>query len=141
MKKPVKDKIFNNTFDTTEVSSTPISFNKDSLMSDETVDQQVDRAMVEERIEQAVGRCDWAVEMLGRENAAKTVTKAEANSLFKFLFDEVGGHSVEVFAYMEREMDLDPSRLYDNLSNSIKTELHEELRRRGYLKGQRNVMP
>ncbi len=139
--KKKRDKIFDNTYETADINTAPISFNNENLAADETVDEQVDRSMVEERMEQAVERCDWAVEILGRQDAAKTVTKQELNSVFKFIFDAVGGHSVEVFAWMEREMDLEPSRFYDALSNSIKTELHDELKRRGYLKGNRWMLP
>jgi hypothetical protein len=139
--KKKRDKIFDNTYDTAEISTTPISFSKDALTAEATVDEQVDSSMIEQRMEQAVERCDWAVEILGRADAPKTVTKQELNSVFKFIFEAIGGHSVEVFSWMEKEMDLDPSRFYDALSNSIKTELIEELRKRGYLKGNRWMLP
>lgn len=129
-----RDKIFNNSFDSAEMNTAPISFSRDSVMVEERTDEKVDREMIEAKMRDALTRCDWAVEMMTRDNAAKTVNKQEFNSLFKFLFEEAGGHSVEVFAFIETEMDLDPSKLYDLLSNSIKTELHAELRRRGYLR-------
>lgn len=129
-----RDKIFNNSFDTTEMNTVPISFSRDSVMVEERTDEKVDRETIERKMRDELARCDWAVEMMSRENAVKSVTKPEFNSLFKFLFEAAGGHSVEVFSFMETEMDLDASKLYDLLSNSIKTELHAELRRRGYLR-------
>lgn len=130
-----KDKIFDNTYNSSEGFNTqPISFSKDSVYSEERLDDAVDRDMVMDRIAEVVDGCDWAVEVLDRDDAQKRVTKREANDVFKFIHERTGGqNSVEVFDYMSSRMDFDTPKLYDYMSNSVKEELHAELRRRGFL--------
>lgn len=137
-----RDKIFDNNYDSAEFNTTPISFSRENLSSDDQIDSQVDRVMVQADIEEIVVGCGWAEEMLAREHPLKTVSKKEINSLFKFIFDRIGERgSVEVYDYMCSAMDIEPSKFYDMLSNSAKEELIKELRLRGFLLGNTGVLP
>ena len=141
-KKRGRDKIFDNNYDSAEVNTMPISFSREDLSTEDRIDEQVDRSMVRDDIQKIVEGCDWAEEMLGREQPLKTVSKKEMNSLFKFIFDRIGERgSVEVFDYMCSAMDIESNKFYDMLSNSVKSELIVELRRRGFLQGNIGILP
>lgn len=130
-----EDKIFNNNYESTELDTTPISFNIDGDGGG-AVEEDIEYRMAYEVISKFLDRSEYSELNLPDENGSfKKLNKMQINEVYSFVLANFGSFpKVQIFSIVQDYFDVNSNKFYDSLSNTFKKELIEELRNSGSLK-------
>lgn len=132
-----RDKIFQNTYDETEIDTSEISFNVDPSYQPKSYEYTLDEKMVLEKIENLIDQNIKFNKFRSPdlEGNYKKMNKVDINDVYSYVTTNLPNEpKIEIFSIVSSIFDINPDKFYEALSNSFKTQLINELKSRGYLK-------
>jgi len=138
----IRDKIFDNQFEQTELDTTEKSFQIDSSAIEKTLDEKIDEQMIYAKIKNLLTG-DPKYNRYNIQNADGTfpkLNKSDINDIYRHVLESIPGVPIiEVFSVITTIYEISPEKFYESLSNTFKTGLINELRRRGYLQKRKSL--
>ena len=136
-----RDKIFDNDFENTELDTTE-KFAIDSNFVEKTFDEKIDESMFYADVTEFIKsnhRLNTLNSALPTGGFPK-INKSEINEIYRCITEKLTHvPKIEVFSIVTSIYDISPDKFYESLSNTFKTELITELKRRGYLKNHKSL--
>jgi len=136
-----RDKIFDNDFENTELDTTE-KFSIDSNFVEKTFDEKIDESMFYADVTEFIksnNRLNTLNSALPTGGFPK-INKSEINEIYRCITEKLTHvPKIEVFSIVTSIYDISPDKFYESLSNTFKTELITELKRRGYLKNHKSL--
>lgn len=134
---PKRDKIFQNTYDETEIDTSDISFKVDPTHQPKSYEYTLDEKMVLIKVEEVLDR-EFRFNKFrlpDNEGNYKKMNKSDINDVYSYVTTNLPTEpKIEIFSIISSIFDINADKFYESLSNSFKTELINELKGRGYLK-------
>jgi len=134
---PKRDKIFQNTYDETEVDTSDISFKVDPAHQPKSYEYTLDEKMILIKVEELLSnetRYD-KFRKPDEEGNYKKMNKSDINDVYSYVITGLSTEpKIEIFSILSSIFDINADKFYESLSNSFKTQLITELKGRGYLK-------
>jgi hypothetical protein len=138
----LRDKIFDNEFENTELDTTQKNFSIDSNFTEKTLDEKIDETMFYSDVTEFIKsnhRLNTLNSALPSGDFPK-INKSEINEIYRCITEELPYiPKIEVFSIVTSIYDISADKFYESLSNTFKTELITELKRRGYLKNHKSL--
>lgn len=138
----VRDKIFDNQFEQTELDTTEKSFQIDSSFVEKTLDEKIDEQLIDTKIKGLLLN-DPRFNRYNIRNEDGTfpkINKSDINDIYRHVIESIPGIPIiEAFSVITSIYDISPEKFYDSLSNMFKTDLITELKKRGYLKNRKSL--
>ena len=138
----IRDKIFDNQFEQTELDTTEKSFQLDSSFAEKTLDEKIDEQMIDEKIKHILltnPRYN-RFNIMNEDGSFPKINKSDINEIYRHILNEIPGVPIiEAFSVITSIYDISPEKFYESLSNTFKTDLITELRCRGYLKNRKSL--
>jgi hypothetical protein len=132
-----RDKIFQNTYDETEIDTSDISFNVDPSVQTKSYEYTLDEKLILVKVEDLIEnerRFD-KFRIADESGNFKKMNKSDINDVYSFVTSSLSKEPrIEIFSIISSMFDINADKFYESLSNSFKTELITELKGRGYLK-------
>lgn len=136
-----RDKIFDNDFENTELDTTE-KFSIDANFVEKTFDEKIDESMFYTDVTEFIksnNRLNTLNSALPTGGFPK-INKSEINEIYRCITEKLTHvPKIEVFSIVTSIYDISPDKFYESLSNTFKTELITELKRRGYLKNHKSL--
>ena len=136
-----RDKIFDNDFENTELDTTE-KFSIDANFVEKTFDEKIDESMFYADVTEFIksnNRLNTLNSALPTGGFPK-INKSEINEIYRCITEKLTHvPKIEVFSFVTSIYDISPDKFYESLSNTFKTELITELKRRGYLKNHKSL--
>lgn len=136
-----RDKIFDNDFENTELDTTE-KFSIDANFVEKTFDEKIDESMFYADVTEFIksnNRLNTLNSALPTGGFPK-INKSEINEIYRCITEKLTHvPKIEVFSIVTSIYDISPDKFYESLSNTFKTELITELKRRGYLKNHKSL--
>ena len=136
-----RDKIFDNDFENTELDTTE-KFSIDANFVEKTFDEKIDESMFYADVTEFIksnNRLNTLNSALPTGGFPK-INKSEINEIYRCITEKLTHvPKIEVFSIVTSIYDISPYKFYESLSNTFKTELITELKRRGYLKNHKSL--
>lgn len=136
-----RDKIFDNDFENTELDTTE-KFSIDANFVEKTFDEKIDESMFYADVTEFIksnNRLNTLNSSLPTGGFPK-INKSEINEIYRCITEKLTHvPKIEVFSIVTSIYDISPDKFYESLSNTFKTELITELKRRGYLKNHKSL--
>jgi len=123
-------KIFDNSYESTDISTTKIDFVIDSSVDTEmSMEDQIDHDLIYTKIENCILGSDFeSLNKPNDEGKYKKLSKAEINKLYSFVVNKIPKVSkIQIFSMLSEYFDINYHKFYDSLSNTFKQKLIEEL--------------
>jgi hypothetical protein len=137
-----RDKIFDNLFEQTELDTTEKSFKVDPSFVEKTLEEKIDERMIDQDIKDLLllnPRYN-RYNIKNEDGTFPKINKSDINEIYRHVIDSIPGVPIiEAFSVMTSIYDISPEKFYDSLSNTFKTELISELKRRGYLSKRKSL--
>jgi hypothetical protein len=137
-----RDKIFDNDFENTELDTTETKFSLDTNFAEKTLDDKIDETMFYADVSDFIksnNRLHTLNSALPSGGFPK-INKSEINEIYRCISESLTYiPKIEVFSIVTSIYDISPDKFYESLSNTFKTELITELKRRGYLKNHKSL--
>jgi len=132
------DKIFNNSYESTEYDTGKISFNVapqysgTSTSPEDRIELDMAWTVVSEILDHSkfknLNRAD-------KEGNYKKLNKLQINEVYSFIVMQLPEFPrIQLFSVVQEYFDVNSNKFYDSLSNTFKKELIEELRKVGYMR-------
>ena len=138
----IRDKIFDNQFEQTELDTSEKSFQLDSSFAEKTFDEKIDEQMIDEKIKHILltnPRYN-RFNVMNEDGSFPKINKSDINEIYRHILDEIPGVPIiEAFSVITSIYDISPEKFYESLSNTFKTDLISELKNRGYLKNRKSL--
>jgi hypothetical protein len=136
-----RDKIFENTYEETEMDSRDISFTVDPSIKQKSYDMTIDEELIFDKFDKIVKETKFEVfTLMDGDLKFKKLNKRDINEIYSFATTELKGEpNIEIFSVICSYFDISPEKFYESLSNSFKTELIMDLKSRGFLEGQKSL--
>lgn len=131
-----RDKIFDNAFGSSEVDILNKSFQLDKEVAERQIDEKIDESIYCEQVKEILlGNPDYyKFNSPLADGSYLKIGKLEINDMYQSVLKQIPGlKNIEAFSIITSIYDISPEKFYESLSNKFKTDLIEELRRRGYL--------
>lgn len=138
----VRDKIFDNQFEQTELDTTEKTFQIDSSFVEKTFDEKIDEQMITDRIKYLLLENDRYKKFNTKndEGSFPKINKSDINDIYSHVLESIPGVPIiEAFSVITSIYDISPEKFYESLSNTFKTDLISELKERGYLKNRKSL--
>ena len=136
-----RDKIFDNDFENTELDTSE-KFSIDSNFVEKTFDEKIDESMFYTDVTEFIKsnhRLNTLNSALPTGGFPK-INKSEINEIYRCITEKlIHVPKIEIFSIVTSIYDISPDKFYESLSNTFKTELITELKRRGYLKNHKSL--
>lgn len=132
-----KDKIFNNTYESSGVSTAKISFNVSPQYSSTTnIEDSIEQKMAWRIVSELLDKSQFKeLNKPDKEGNYKKLNKLQINEVYSFIVMQIPKFSrIQIFSVVQEYFDVNSNKFYDSLSNTFKKELIEELRTVGYMK-------
>ena len=137
-----RDKIFQNTYDETEIDTSDFTFKADPAFQEKTYEYTLDEKLILVKVEEllkAETRFD-KFQKADENGNFKKMNKSDINDVYSYITSNLPTDPrIEIFSIISSTFDVNADKFYESLSNSFKTELITELKSRGYLK-KRNTL-
>lgn len=137
-----RDKIFQNTYDETEIDTSDINFNIDPSIQSKSYEYTLDEKLILVKVEELIeieSRFD-KFRNPDENGNFKKMNKSDINDVYSYVTSSLPKEPrIEIFSIISSMFDINSDKFYESLSNSFKTELITELKGRGYLK-KRNTL-
>src|SRR5210317_49848 len=137
------DKIFNNSFESSEFELSDISFELESGYKDTREEEikihfEIIARKIHELIEASRFKSFNEIDDLGRCNKLK---KADINDVYGYIVDEMAikYSRIDLFSEICVYFDINPTKFYSSLSNVYKEDLIQELDVKTGVLGKRNI--
>lgn len=137
------DKIFNNSFESSEFELNDISFELDSGFKDTREEEiKIHFEMIARKIHELIEASRFKsfneIDDLGRCNKLK---KADINDVYGYIVDEMAAKysRIDIFSEICIYFDINPTKFYSSLSNVYKEDLIQELDNRTGVLSKRNI--
>jgi len=137
------DKIFNNSFESSEFELSDISFELDSGFKDTREEEiKIHFEMIARKIHELIEASRFKsfneIDDLGRCNKLK---KADINDVYGYIVDEMAAKysRIDLFSEICVYFDINPTKFYSSLSNVYKEDLIQELDAKTGVLGKRNI--
>lgn len=137
------DKIFNNSFESSEFELSDISFELDSGFKDTREEEiKIHFEMIARKIHELIEASRFKsfneIDDLGRCNKLK---KADINDVYGYIVDEMAAKysRIDIFSEICVYFDINPTKFYSSLSNVYKEDLIQELDNRTGVLSKRNI--
>jgi len=137
------DKIFNNSFESSEFELSDISFELDSGFKDTREEEiKIHFEMIARKIHELIEASRFKsfneIDDLGRCNKLK---KADINDVYGYIVDEMAAKysRIDLFSEICVYFDINPTKFYSSLSNVYKEDLIQELDVKTGVLGKRNI--
>lgn len=137
------DKIFNNSFESSEFELSDISFELDSGFKDTREEEiKIHFEMIARKIHELIEASRFKsfneIDDLGRCNKLK---KADINDVYGYVVDEMAAKysRIDIFSEICVYFDINPTKFYSSLSNVYKEDLIQELDNRTGVLSKRNI--
>lgn len=137
-----RDKIFQNTYDETEIDTSDINFNIDPSIQAKSYEYTLDEKLILVKVEELIeSEKRFEKFQVPDENGNfKKMNKSDINDVYSYVTSNLPKEPrIEIFSIISSIFDINSDKFYESLSNSFKTELITELKGRGYLK-KRNTL-
>lgn len=137
-----RDKIFDNDFGQTELDTREKSFQIDPNISGRDLEDKMDELFFYEDVKKL---------LLENSNYSRfneplldgsyiKINKSDINDMYSLVLDKIPGiKNIEAFSIITTVYDISPEKFYESLSNTFKTDLITELKKRGYLKNRKSL--
>jgi hypothetical protein len=138
----VRDKIFDNQFEQTELDTSEKTFQIDSSFVEKTFDEKIDEQMITDRIKYLLLENDRYKKFNTKndEGSFPKINKSDINDIYSHVLESIPGVPIiEAFSVITSIYDISPEKFYESLSNTFKTDLISELKERGYLKNRKSL--
>lgn len=138
----VRDKIFDNQFEQTELDTSEKTFQIDSSFVEKTFDEKIDEQMITDRIKYLLLENDRYKKFNTKndEGSFPKINKSDINDIYSHILESIPGVPIiEAFSVITSIYDISPEKFYESLSNTFKTDLISELKERGYLKNRKSL--
>jgi hypothetical protein len=131
-----EDKIFNNNYESTDLDTTPISFQPADGYGSQISEENIEYNMIYEVVSKFLDESEFtSYNKPDKEGNFKKLNKMQINEVYSYALSEFGGFPrVQLFSVVQDYFDINSNKFYDSLSNTFKKELIEELRNGGSLK-------
>jgi hypothetical protein len=132
-----RDKIFQNTYDETEIDTSDISFKVDPTHQPKTYEYTLDEKMILVKVEEILEHAERfnKFRIPDQEGNYKKMNKSDINDVYSYVTTTLQNEpKIEIFSIISSIFDINADKFYESLSNSFKTQLITELKSRGYLK-------
>jgi hypothetical protein len=137
-----RDKIFQNTYDETEIDTSDFTFKVDPAFQEKTYEYTLDEKLILVKVEELLKnetRFD-KFQKADENGNFKKMNKSDINDVYSYVTSNLPTDPrIEIFSIISSTFDVNADKFYESLSNSFKTELITELKSRGYLK-KRNTL-
>jgi ferritin-like protein len=137
------DKIFNNSFESSEFELSDISFELESGYKDTREEEiKIHFEMIARKIHELIEASRFKsfneIDDLGRCNKLK---KADINDVYGYIVDEMAAKysRIDLFSEICVYFDINPTKFYSSLSNVYKEDLIQELDAKTGVLGKRNI--
>ena len=137
------DKIFNNSFESSEFELSDISFELESGYKDTREEEiKIHFEMIARKIHELIEASRFKsfneIDDLGRCNKLK---KADINDVYGYIVDEMAAKysRIDLFSEICVYFDINPTKFYSSLSNVYKEDLIQELDVKTGVLGKRNI--
>tara|TARA_B110000503_G_scaffold143414_1_gene244721 strand:+ start:2010 stop:2468 length:459 start_codon:yes stop_codon:yes gene_type:complete len=136
-----RDKIFENTYEETEMDSHDITFTIDPSLRQKSFEMTIDEELIFNKFDDIVKNTKFeAFTLMDGELKFKKLNKRDINEVYSFATTKLHREpNIEIFSVICSYFDISPEKFYESLSNSFKTELITDLKSRGYLDGQKSL--
>lgn len=136
-----RDKIFENTYEETEMDSRDITFSVDPSIKEKSYEMTIDEELIFNKFDDIVKNTKFeAFTLMDGELKFKKLNKRDINEVYSFATTKLHREpNIEIFSVICSYFDISPEKFYESLSNSFKTELITDLKSRGYLDGQKSL--
>lgn len=139
-----KDKIFDNSFTSTEFESiSNFKFDLDPVFRDNRHEEEkIQQEMLNRDIHELITKSRFKqfneIDELGKYNKLK---KVDINEVYGFIVDELLKEytRIDIFSELCVYFDINPTKFYGSLSNAYKEELIEELDNKTGILGKKNI--
>jgi hypothetical protein len=137
----IRDKIFDNTFDESEMDVGDFNFKVDPSMEQKSYEQTLDETMIFKKFEELIIESKFTKFNFFEEGKGfKKMNKSDINEVYSFITSNLSEQPrIEIFSIICNYFDISPEKFYESLSNSFKTELITELKSRGYLQKNKSL--
>jgi hypothetical protein len=131
-----RDKIFDNTYDETEIDTSDFAFKVDPAFQEKSYEYTLDESLILIKIEDLLKnetRFD-RFQKADENGNFKKMNKSDINEVYSYITSNLPTEPrIEIFSIISSIFDVNSDKFYESLSNSFKTELISELKGRGYL--------
>ena len=136
-----RDKIFENTYEETEMDSRDITFTVDPSIKEKSYEMTIDEELIFNKFDDIIKETKFEVfTLMDGDLKFKKLNKRDINEVYLFATTTLPGEpNIEIFSVICSYFDISPEKFYESLSNSFKTELITDLKSRGYLEGQKSL--
>ena len=136
-----RDKIFENTYEETEMDSRDITFSVDPSIKEKSYEMTIDEELIFNKFDDIIKETKFEVfTLMDGELKFKKLNKRDINEVYSFATTKLHREpNIEIFSVICSYFDISPEKFYESLSNSFKTELITDLKSRGYLDGQKSL--
>jgi hypothetical protein len=137
-----RDKIFDNTYEETEVEFGEINFTLDPTVQPKSYEYTIDEKLINEKIVELLQQAKrFDRFQISDENGNfKKMNKSDINEVYSYITSSLPTEPrIEIFSIITSTFDVNADKFYESLSNSFKTELINELKGRGYLKNRNSL--
>ena len=136
-----RDKIFENTYEETEMDSRDITFTVDPSIKQKSYEMTIDEELIFNKFDDIIKETKFEVfTLMDGDLKFKKLNKRDINEVYLFATTTLPGEpNIEIFSVICSYFDISPEKFYESLSNSFKTELITDLKSRGYLEGQKSL--
>lgn len=138
---PKRDKIFENTYDESEIDTSEFNFQVDPSVQQKPYENNIDELMIFEKFEDIIaGSKFMKFNTMDEGKGFKKMNKSDINEVYSYVTQSLKGQpKIEIFSVICNYFDISPDKFYESLSNSFKTELITELKSRGYLHNRKSL--
>jgi len=136
-----RDKIFENTYEETEMDSRDITFTVDPSIKEKSYEMTIDEELIFNKFDDIIKETKFEVfTLMDGDLKFKKLNKRDINEVYLFATTNLPGEpNIEIFSVICSYFDISPEKFYESLSNSFKTELITDLKSRGYLEGRKSL--
>jgi hypothetical protein len=131
-----RDKIFQNSYDETELDVSDISFRVDPSYESKTYEYTLDEKIILDKVETLLQGNEKYQKYLTADDEGnfKKLNKTEINEVYQYAMISLPKDpKIEIFSVLSSIFDINSDKFYESLSNTFKTELISELKERGFL--------
>jgi len=133
----IKDKIFNNNYESTEMEGGLTSFQvkEGHGQSNQSFEERVESDMAYELVSKVLDESSFRnLNKPDSDGNYKKLNKLQINEVYSYVAAYLPNFSrIQIFSVIQEYFDVNSNKFYDSLSNTFKKELIEELRSVGRL--------